>query len=159
MRKFLIGAALLIIGLPSVGWTATDAEKIEGLTKQLEAAKRQAAIVGSELKTIANTLALRPDIPKDFSKVSGEYCFFGGWGGHHTHYAIDPTKTQEDVIDFVGAEPLIKAGVNAENLPRFPGKLGAMTPNQWYFLPAGGLEPHHGKKVPVPLLIRAVNVK
>lgn len=159
MRKFLIGAALIIIGLPSVGWAETDAEKVEALMKQVEAAKKQAAIVGSELRTIANQLALRPDIPKDFSKVSGEYCFFGGWDGHHTHYAIDPTKTQEDVIDFVAAEPLLQAGVNVKDLPTFPGALGKMTPKQWYFLPAGTLEPHHGKQVSVPLLIRAVNIK
>ena len=47
----------------------------------------------------------------DFSKVSGEYCFYSGsdknsgWDKHHTHYAIDPTKTQEDLIDFEGLTP------------------------------------------------------
>jgi hypothetical protein len=93
--------------------------------------------------------------------VSGEYCFDVnlGDGGHMTHYAIDPTKTQEDVIDFVNAEPLIKAGVKVDSLPRFPGQLGSMAPNQWYFLPAGEQEPHHGMKFPFALLLKAVNVK
>jgi hypothetical protein len=34
-----------------------------------------------------------------------------------------------------------------------------MTPGQWYFLPAGELEAHHGIKFSFPLLIRATNIK
>ena len=49
-------------------------------------------IVEAEIGTIANQLSLRPKTAIDFSKVSGEYCFFTGWDGHHTHYAIDPGK-------------------------------------------------------------------
>jgi len=126
-----------------------------------EEANKQASIVGAELSTIANQLALRPETAIDFSKVSGEYCFDVnlGAGGHMHHHAIDPTKTQEDVIDFVNAEPLLKAGVKLDSLPRFSGRLGSMTPNQWYFLAAGELEPHHGMKFPFPLLIKAVNLK
>lgn len=122
---------------------------------------RQAAIVGAELSTIANQLALRPETALDFSKVSGEYCFDVklGEGGHMTHYAIDPTKTLEDVIDFVNAEPLIKAGVKLDSLPHFPGGLRSMTPNQWYFLSTGELEPHHGIKFPFSILIKANNLK
>ena len=140
--------ALVVFG---VGWQPAFAEE----------ANKQAAIVGAELSTIANQLALRPETALDFSKVSGEYCFDVklGEGGHMTHYAIDPTKTQEDVIDFVNAEPLIKAGVKLDSLPRFPGGSRSMTPNQWYFLPAGELEPHHGIKFPFPILIKANNLK
>jgi hypothetical protein len=121
----------------------------------------QAAIVAGELSTIANQFALRPDLAIDLTKVSGEYCFNAGLGagGHMTHYATDPTRTQEDVVDFVNAEPLVKAGVNVATLPRFPGGLKSMTPGQWYFLPAGELEPHHGTKFPFPLLIRATDLK
>ncbi len=124
-------------------------------------AQNQASIVGAELSTIAHQLALRPETAIDFSKVSGEYCFDVnlGAGGHMHHHAIDPLKTKEDVIDFVNAEPLMKAGMKLDSLPRFPGKLGSMTPNQWYFLPAGELEPHHGIKFPFPLLIKAVDLK
>ena len=67
--------------------------------------------------------------------------------------------TREDVIDFVNAEPLIEAGVKLESLPRFPGGLGTMEPNQWYFLPSGEMEPHHGRKFPFPLLIRASDLE
>src|SRR5438552_1096238 len=121
----------------------------------------QAGIVAGELSTIANQLSLRPDIAIDLTKVSGEYCFNAGLatGGHMTHYAADPTRTAEDVVDFVNAEPLVKAGINVASLPRFPGGLNSMAPGQWYFLPAGELEPHHGRKFPFPLLIRATNIK
>lgn len=120
----------------------------------------QARIVGAEISTIAKHLALYPNTAIDFSGVSGEYCFDTGLGGggHMTHYAIDPSKTQEDVIDFVNAKTLIKAGVvDAASLPKFPGRLGSMKPNQWYFLAANELEPHHGKKFPFPLLLKADN--
>ena len=121
---------------------------------------RQAAVVGAELSTIAKHLQTRPKTAIDFSKVSGEYCFNAGLGkgGLMTHYAIDPAGTSEDVIDFVNAKPLVEARINVGDLPRFPGKLGGMTPNQWYFLPAGEFEPHHGKKFPIPMLIRASNL-
>ena len=75
-----------------------------------------------------------------------------------THYAIDPATTSEDVIDFVNATSLVEAGIKVDDLPRFAGQLGIMTPNQWYFAPADTFEPHHGKKFPFPLLIKASNL-
>jgi len=125
-----------------------------------EKTANQAGIVGAEISTISGHLALYPNTALDFSKVSGEYCFDTGLGGggHMTHYAIDPTKTHEDVVDFVNANPLIEAGViETANLPKFPGSLGSMKPNQWYYLAANELEPHHGKKFPFPLLMKADN--
>lgn len=147
LRGLFVGGVLLLGGLPEV---AVGGEK-----------RDQASVVASEVSTIANQLSLRPQTAIDFSKVSGEYCFDVnlGEGGHMHHHAIDPTKTQEDVIDFVNAEPLIKAGLKADSLPRHPGTLGSMIPNQWYFLPAGELEPHHGVRFPFPLLIKAVDLK
>lgn len=141
----LIGMIVLVNGLPSVALAKKD----------------QAGVVAAELSAIANQLSLRPETAIDLSEVSGEYCFNAGIneGGHMTHYAIDPMNTKEDVIDFVNAEPLMKADVKVDGLPRFPGKLGAMTPNQWYYLPAGEMEPHHGMKFSFPLLIRASNLK
>ncbi len=123
--------------------------------------KGQAAIVAEEIAAFSGLLAVRPSTAIDLSKVSGEYCFQVnlGKGGHMTHFAIDPLKTKEDVVDFVNAAPLIEAGLDVTKLKRFPGKLGAMEPNVWYYLPAGELEPHHGRKFPFPLLIKAVNLK
>lgn len=146
--------------VPKTGSLAVMAMLI-GLLPCNSMADEQASIVASELTTIANQLSLNPDMAIDLSSVSGEYCFNTGLhkGGHMTHYAIDPTQTKEDVIDFVNAEPLIKSGMNVSGLPRFPGSLGSMTPNQWYFLPAGEHEPHHGRKFPFPLLMKASDIK
>ena len=121
----------------------------------------QASIVAAEVSAFANLLAQRPKTAIDLSGVSGEYCFKVdiGKGGHMTHYAIDPGKTREDVIDFVNAAPLIEAGLNVEKLARHSGKLGTMEPNQWYYLPKGDFEPHHGIRFPFPVLIKAVNIK
>ena len=152
MRKLLVALAVIIIGLPNLGVAATDAEKAA-----MAKAMKQAAVVGAELSAIAKHFQTRPKTALDFSHVSGEYCFNAGLGkgAHMTHFAIDPAGTSEDVIDFVNAKPLLAAGINVDSLPRFPGKLNTMTPNQWYFLPANELEPHHGMKFPIPLLIKA----
>jgi hypothetical protein len=131
------------------------------MTSAVEAKKDQASIVAAELATIAHQLSLNPGLAIDLSEVSGAYCFNAGLGtgGHMTHYAIDPMKTKEDVVDFVNADSLVKAGVNLDGLPRFPGKLGAMTPNQWYYLKAGEAEPHHGRTFPFPLMMRASDIQ
>ncbi|MFQ5585256.1 MAG: hypothetical protein ACE5GF_00290 [Thermodesulfobacteriota bacterium] len=123
--------------------------------------KDQASTVAAEVSAFANLLAQRPQTAIDLSKVSGEYCFKVeiGKGGHMTHYAIDPTKAREDVIDFVNAKPLIEAGLDVEKLPRHSGKLGAMEPNKWYYLPKGEFEPHHGIRFPFPVLIKAVDLR
>jgi len=124
-------------------------------------AKNQAAIVAGEVTAFANHFANNPDLAIDLTKVSGEFCYNGGLGkgGHMSHYATDPTSTQEDVLDFVKATPLTDAGADFSGLPKHPGTLGSMTPNQWYLLPAGNYEPHHGRKFPFDLLIRASNIK
>ena len=123
--------------------------------------KDQATIVAAEVSTLSNQLSLRPETAIDFSGVSGEYCFDVGLGdgGHMVHYAIDPTKTREDVIDFVNAKALIDAGLDVSQFPKHPGTLGSMQPNQWYYVPAGQLEPHHGVKFPFPLLVKAANLE
>lgn len=107
-------------------------------------------VVAGELAAIANQLALKPRAALDFTHVSGEYCFSAGIGkgGQMTHFATDPTNTQEDVIDFVNAKSLIEAGLSVASLPRLPNTLGSMTPNQWYYLPAGEHDPHHGRTCP-----------
>ncbi len=132
-----------------------------GLMASPALAKGQSGIVAGEMAAFANQLALKPDVAIDLTGVSGEYCFDGNIkkGGHMTHYATDPTRTKEDVVDFVNAKPLMDAGANFDGLPHHNGKLGSMEPNQWYFLAAGEYEPHHGKKLPFPLLIRASNIK
>ena len=83
MKKLILGVALIVFGLPSVSWAAGDADKVMDLEKKLAKAEKQASIVGAEIRTFANQLFLRPKIAKDFTKASGEYCYYGGWKGHH----------------------------------------------------------------------------
>ena len=121
-----------------------------------EAAKDKASA------TIDAYLQSHPEMVIDFSKTSGEYCI-NTWkvgGGHMTHYATDPSKTTEDVIDFVKAQSFIDAGIDVTTLPELPSELGAMENGQWYYLPKGGAEPHHGaKEFPIALMVRATEIQ
>ena len=111
---------------------------------------------------IGNYIETHPEMIIDLADVSGEYCV-NTWkvnGGHMTHYAIDPSKTTEDVIDFVKAQSFIDAGIDVTMLPRLPNKLGVMENGQWYFLPKGGAEPHHGSKAfPIAMMVRATDIQ
>lgn len=107
-------------------------------------------------------LKMHPEMVIDLSKVSGEFCV-NTWkvkGGHMTHYAIDPSKTTEDVVDFIKAQPLIDAGIDVTKLPQLPSTLGTMKNGQWYYLPKGGVDPHHGwKKAPLALIVRSSDIQ
>lgn len=152
---FVLGVLLASTGYVASAHAGSQAEK------EKQAQLKQAALVGAEIAAIAKHLQTRPQSAIDFTHVSGEYCFETGLGNgaHMTHYTVDPAGTKEDIIDFVNAKPMLEAGVNVDALPRHSGTLGSMEPNQWYFLPAGELEPHHGKTFPMPLLIRATNLE
>lgn len=148
MRRILALAAAAAMGVALAGGAAA-------------AGRDQSAVVAAEISTIAKHLQMRPETAIDFSDVSGEYCFNAGLGrgGHMTHYAIEPETRTEDVIDFVNAKPLLDAGIPVDDLPAFPGGLESMEPNQWYFVAAGTYEPHHGRKFPFPLMIRASSLE
>jgi hypothetical protein len=148
MLKSIVGVAALTFGL------------VLAQSAVAQDANEQASKVAGGLSTIAGYLQSHPEMVLDFTKVSGEYCLntWKAGGAHMSHYAVDPSKTQEDVLEFVKASSFSDAGVQVAGLPRMPGELGAMEPGKWYYLPAGEFEPHHGKKMPVPLLIRASNL-
>ena len=121
----------------------------------------QAAVVAAELGTIARHLQMHPEMALDFTEVSGEHCLntWKAGGAQMVHFAIDPSATQEDVVEFVKADSLASLGVDVASLPRMPAQLGAMEPGKWYYLPAGALEPHHGTTFPFPLLLRASDLQ
>ena len=154
MRSSIFLATGFLIGALASNVTLAADEKEE-------MAHEQASKVAGELGTIAGYLQSHPEMALDFTQVSGEYCLntWKAGGAHMSHFAVDPSKTQEDVIEFVKASSLTDAGVDVMGLPRMPGKLGAMDPGKWYYLPADEFEPHHGGKFGVPLLIRASNLE
>jgi hypothetical protein len=80
-------------------------------------------------------------------------------GAQMVHFAVDPAATTEDVVEFVEAESFTSHGVDVTTLPRMPASLGAMQPGQWYYLPAGAPEPHHGSSFSFPLLLRASDLQ
>jgi len=149
MLKHLVGVSTLVVGLALAQ------------SAMAQDTNQQAAKVAGELGTIAGYLQSHPEMALDFTHVSGEYCLntWKAGGAHMSHYAVDPSNTQEDVIEFVKASSMTDAGVDVTNLPRMPGKLGAMEPGKWYYLPAAEFEPHHGANMGVPLLIRASNLE
>ena len=122
-------------------------------------AHQRSPVVQSEINAFSKYVDSHPEMVIDFSEKSGEYCM-NTWkvdGGHMTHYAIDPSRSSEDVLDFVRVESFSGA-VDVNKLPRLPGELGMMEPNKWYYLPAGAHDPHHKTEFPFPLLVRATNV-
>jgi hypothetical protein len=154
MRSSIFLATGFLIGALASNVTLAADEKEE-------MAHEQASKVAGELGTIAGYLQSHPEMALDFTQVSGEYCLntWKAGGAHMSHFAVDPSKTQEDVIEFVKASSLTDAGIDVTGLPRMPGKLGAMETGKWYYLPADEFEPHHGGKFGVPLLIRASNLE
>ena len=50
MKKLILAAALIMIGLPGGAWAASDADKVTALKKQVEKAQKQATTVGAELR-------------------------------------------------------------------------------------------------------------
>lgn len=121
----------------------------------------QAAVVAAQLGTIAKHLQQHPQMALDFTEVSGEHCLntWKAGGAQMVHFAVDPSATQEDVIEFVKAESLTSLGIDVASLPRMPAELGAMAPGKWYYLPAGAPEPHHGTTFAFPLLLRASDLQ
>ncbi len=112
MFRASMGVLSLLIGLGlSQSAVAGEVDK--------QKANKQASNVAGELGTIANYLQSHPEMALDFTKVSGEYCLntWKAGGAHMSHFAVDPTKTQEDVIDFVKAPSLTEAGIDVASLP------------------------------------------
>jgi hypothetical protein len=154
MRPGIFVATGILVG--ALAWNVAFA------TEQKEdMAHEQASKVAGALGTIAGYLQSHPEMALDFTQVSGEYCLntWKAGGAHMSHFAVDPSKTQEDVIEFVKSSSLTDAGIDVTGLPRMSGQLATMEPGKWYYLPAGEFEPHHGGKFKVPLLIRASNLE
>lgn len=148
--------------LPRLVATSLLAGLVASLGNVGSAMAGSAEKVAKARATIDQYLESHPEMVIDFSKTSGEYCInaLKVKGGHMTHFAIDPSKTTEDVIVFVDAQPLIDAGVDFSKLPHLPSTLGAMKNGQWYYLPKGGADPHHGtKQSKRAMLVRATDVQ
>ncbi len=117
--------------------------------------------VKAELRAIEKIFVMMPQAAIDKREASGTMCMNVGFGrgGHMTHFSTNPESSTNDIIDFIDARPLIEAGLDGTKLPRLPKKAGTLTPGKWYFHPAGVLEPFHNSSFPMPILVKAVDVK
>ena len=110
-----------------------------------------------EILAIARILRANPEMAIDRTAASGEYCFKSG-SGTMVHFAAQPEGTPEDIVYELDASGLVAAGLDPARMKQLP-ELGRMTPNVWYFLPKGQLDPHHAHAMPAPTIAIAVNVK
>jgi hypothetical protein len=167
-RRGTFGVVLLLwlLSTPGHAQTLTTLqEKNHQLEAELQRLKTEYSPVLSltgaakqEILAMAAVLAAKPAAAIDFSHHSGEMCFVSGQG-NMIHYAVDPSKTSEDVIYMLPAEPFIASGLQVSKLPTMPLDTGKMTPFQWYYYDGTAVEPHHGRALKVPYLMMSVDVK
>ena len=71
---------------------------------------------------------MHPEMALDFTEVSGEHCLntWKAGGAQMVRFAVDPSTTSEDVVEFVKADSLASLGIDHAALPRMPAELGAM---------------------------------
>ncbi len=169
VRWVTLGMALSLFLLPAFG-QAQMVEEVKEKNRQLEAELQRlkaeygkvlglAGPAKKEILAMAAVLAAKPDIAFDFSGKSGEMCFSPG-RGDMIHYAVDPTKTSEDVTFMLNAQPFIEHGLRVTELPTMPLETEKMKPSQWYYYDgdSGTVEPHHDRQWLRSLLIMSVDV-
>jgi hypothetical protein len=153
-------------------YTPGQAQTVEELQKrnqQLEAELQQlkadyGKVLGltgpakKEILAMAEVLGARPAMAIDFSNQSGEMCLNPGQGAM-THYTMDVTRSKEDLIYMLEAQPFIDLGLQVGKLPKMPTENGKMEPFQWYYYDGKTIEPHHGRQFNRPMLIMGIDVK
>lgn len=162
------GIVLSLLLLPAVGQTQT-VEELTEKNRQLEAELQQlkagyGTVLGltgtakQEILAMAAVLAAKPGMAFDFSGQSSEMCFAPGHGDM-IHYTVDPSKTPEDIVYMLNAQPFIDYGLQVSKMPKLPMQKDAMKPFQWYYYDGTTVEPHHGRQWNRPYLYMAVDVK
>jgi len=133
---------------------ATDSERMHSDYADILALE---GVSKDEILAIARLLRARPEMAIDRTGESGEYCLKSSQGTM-THYAKDSAATKEDIVYEFAAAPLLTAGLDPTRLPVLPA-LGKMEPGQWYYLPAGQVDPHHQHTLPGPTLLISIAVR
>ncbi|MCZ6777894.1 MAG: hypothetical protein V3U86_11835 [Acidobacteriota bacterium] len=131
----------LAAGCGRAGTSGDGKDPLRAEIRKLHGPARQEALA------FARILNLRPSMAHDYSSESGEYCLNSG--AHvMTHFSSRPQETNEDIVYFVDAAPLVAHGLRLEEFPALDPELGAMRSNIWYRYEGEGLEPHHGRERP-----------
>lgn len=109
----------------------------------------------AEVLAIARLFAKNPRLAVDFSKV-GMHGLSAGFDTMVT-FAADPAKTTEDIIFFVPARGLIRAGLDTSKFSPVPA-VGAMEPGRWYYSSGRDPEPRfNNNAIGTPVLMMAVD--
>lgn len=111
----------------------------------------------AEVLAIARIFSMKPRYALDFTSVGMHALSVG----HDTMvtFAADPTTTKEDVIFFIPAKRLIRAGLDPKKFETLP-PAGAMESGKWYF--SSGREPDarfNNNAIGSPVLMMAVDTE
>jgi hypothetical protein len=103
-------------------------------------------VAQAEVLAVARILALKPAMAIDFSDKTKEMCLNTG-GPVMTHFSTHPEDTDEDIVYFVDAAPLVAKGLRLAEFPSIDPQQGKMKPGTWYRYEGKGTEPHHGMEM------------
>ncbi len=117
------------------------------------------AVAQAEVLAVARILALKPAMAIDFSTTTNEMCLNTG-GPIMAHFSTQPSRTDEDIVYFIDAAPLVARGLRLSEFPAIDPQQGKMKPGAWYRYEGKGMEPHHGMEMKDRTwLILAIDVK
>ena len=153
MRRVLGSALLLLL----VTGCAGRQPQSNAVSREYDEVLALRGTAKKEVLTIAHLLTRRPEYAIDRTAESGEYCLKSGQGTM-VHFATAPERTPEGIVYEFDATGLMQAGLDPAKLPALP-KLGGMKPGTWYYLPQGGMDPHHQHEMSKPTVAIAVDVR
>ncbi|MFQ5877118.1 MAG: hypothetical protein ACE5JH_05435 [Acidobacteriota bacterium] len=148
----LTACAAFLMACEAPGGAGTPDDPVCAAVKSLRGPARR------EVLAVARILAIRPSMAIDFSDASGEYCLNTG-SRAMTHFAALPEESDEDIVYFIDAAPLVAHGLRLDEFPLLePG--APRRPDTWYRYEGEGTEPHHGREMSERTwLVLAVDVK
>ena len=157
LRGIALTLAVVALAAGSAGPGGAEAAAAEDPV--VVAVKKLTGPAREEVLAFARLMAIRPSMAIDFSRTTGEYCF--DTGSHvMAHFTTKPDQTNEDVVFFIDAAPLMAKGLKLEEFPALEPGPGQMQPNTWYRYEGKGAEPHHGREMAGRTwLMLAVDVK
>lgn len=109
----------------------------------------------AEVLAIAKILAAKPRFARDFTRVGMHALAVG----HDTMvtFAADPSTTKEDIIFFIPAKGLIRAGLDVRKYDAVPAR-EQMVSGKWYYSTGREPEPRfNNNAIGTPVLMMAID--
>lgn len=143
---------LLFLMICTLGCTTTQAPPEPAAYPELAALTPEAR---AEVLAIARMFAKNPRLAVDFSRV-GMHGLSAGFDTMIT-FAADPARTTEDIIFFMPAKGLIRAGLDTSKFPPVPAP-GTMEAGRWYYSSGRDPEPRfNNNAIGTPVLMLAID--